>query len=315
MRGIYDRGFNGNNGGIPRRVAVNIYQKFSIAFALMSVIPFLAFFYLLAGKIGTMNLLIGEIGIILSVALFISLLGLVELRRAYEEHKNDRREIFRSAKLSSLGRLIAEVAHEVNNPLQAIIGRARLSLMEGKCDDDTKENLEIIIKECNRAKEVTHRLLMFSAPRKNTVRKTDLNNAVRAAVKILRHEYPRGDINILEKYSKKLPEILMDKHEICEVVINLLKNSFDAMPRGGKIKVTTRKDRGCARVDIEDNGVGIPEEDLEKLFDPFFSSKGDGKGVGLSVCYGIIKAHDGDLRYNSILGKGTLASMFLPITG
>ncbi|MGB2600455.1 MAG: ATP-binding protein [Candidatus Omnitrophota bacterium] len=312
MRGIYDRGFNGNNTMIPRRVAVNIYHKFSMAFALMSVIPFLAFFYLLVGKLGTANLLIGEIGIILSVALFISLLGLIDLRKSYEEHKNNRRDVFRSAKLSSLGRLIAEVAHEVNNPLQAIIGRARLSLMEIQDNGQVNENMEIIINECNRAKEVTHRLLMFSAPRKNTVKKANINNAVGTAVKIFTHEYPRTDIKILERYSERVPDIFMDKHEICEVVINLLKNSFDAMPKGGKVKITTKKYQGCARIDIEDTGVGIPEEDIEKLFDPFFSSKGDGKGVGLSVCYGIIKAHDGDLRYNSIMGKGTMASMFLP---
>ena len=314
MRGIYDREVNGNNTAIPKRVVVNIYHKFSVAFALMSIIPFLVFFYLLVGRLGTADLLIGEIGVILSIALFIALLGLIDLRRAYEQYKDDKRDIFRSAKLSSLGRLIAEVAHEVNNPLQVIIGRARLSLMEGQYNGHLEENLQIIINECNKAKEVTHRLLMFSAPRKNTVKKADINNAVEVAVKIFKHEYPKADIKILEKYSKDLPDFFMDKHEICEVVINLLKNSFDAMPEGGTIRIATRKDRGYARVDIEDTGVGIPEEDLEKLFDPFFSSKGDGKGIGLSVCYGIIKAHDGDLQYSSVVGKGTMASIFLPIT-
>ncbi|MBD3426167.1 MAG: hypothetical protein GF409_02930 [Candidatus Omnitrophica bacterium] len=315
MRGIYEKGFNGNNAAISKKAAVNIYQKFSIAFALMSVIPLLALFYLITGELGSVNVLIGNIGLILALALLISLLGLVELRKAYQENLVDRREVYRSAKMSSLGRLIAEVAHEVNNPLQAILGRARLSLLEGGHDRATEQNLRIIIDECNKAKEVTHKLLMFSAPRKNTVKKTDVNETVETAVKVFRNEFHREDIKILERYSKKLPELMMDKYEICDVVVHLLKNSVDAMPAGGIIKVDTRKENGYVRIDVADTGEGIPEEDIEKLFDPFFTSKGGGKGVGLSVCYGIVKAHDGDLKYSSITGRGTMASLFLPLRG
>ncbi|MFC1548411.1 sensor histidine kinase [Candidatus Omnitrophota bacterium] len=313
MRGIYEDGFNGEGGMLPKKIVVNIYRKFSIAFALMSVIPFLVFFYVLTGRVASVDILVGDIGIVLAIAMFISLLGLLDLRKMYRVQEDSRKRIIQSAKLSSLGRLIAEVAHKVNNPLQVILGRARLALMRGHEDPEIDKNLRIIMEQCRRAGDVTHRLLLFSAPNTSEVGRSDLNHTIRTALKMIRSEYPRNDVKVEEKYTKRLPSILMDRHEICEVVMNLVKNSLDAMPNGGKIKVSTRKERGSVRVDIADTGIGIPEEDVDKLFDPFFSSKTEGWGVGLSICYGIIKAHDGDLSYSSVPGKGTVATMILPL--
>ncbi len=313
MKGIYEKGFNGNDMMIRKKTILNIYQKFSIAFALMSVIPFLVFFYLLLGNIGTADALIGNIGLILSISMFIALLGLFDLRKAYEQYEESKREQVLSEKLSSMGRLLAEVAHKVNNPLQAVLGRARLCLMDGNFDPETIENLKIIMEQCKKASEVTQKLLMFSAPNKREAESADINHAVERAVSRIKRRYSRDDVKIEERYAKGLPRVMIDTNEICEVVTHLIANALEAMPEGGNIKVSTRKRRGSVDVEITDTGEGVLKEDINKLFDPYFTTRSEGRGIGLSVCYGIIKAHDGDLRYKSIPGKGTVATMVLPL--
>jgi two-component system NtrC family sensor kinase len=313
MKGIYEKGFNGNEMMVGKKTILNIYQKFSIAFALMSVIPFLVFFYLLVGNLGTADMLIGNIGLILSISMFIALLGLFDLRKAYERYEENRREQILSEKLSSMGRLLGEVAHKVNNPLQAVLGRARLCLMDGNCDPETIENLKIIMEQCKKASEVTQRLLMFSAPNKREAKNADVNHAVEKAVSRIKRQCSRDDVKIQERYAKGLPQVMIDSDEICEVVTHLIMNSLEAMPEGGRIKVSTRKRHRSIDVEITDTGEGISKEDINKLFDPYFTTRSEGRGIGLSVCYGIIKAHDGDLRYKSAPGKGTVVTMALPL--
>ena len=313
MKGIYEKGFNGNDMMVRKKTILNIYQKFSVAFALMSVIPFLVFFYLLVGNMGTADMLIGNIGLILSVSMFIALLGLFDLRKAYERYEESKREQVLSEKLSSMGRLLAEVAHKVNNPLQAVLGRARLCLMDGNCDPETVENLKIIMDQCKKASEVTQKLLMFSAPNKGEARSTDINHTVEKAVSMVKRRCSRDDVKIEERYARGLPRVMIDSDEVREVVTHLMLNSFEAMPEGGKIKVSTRKRHGSIDVEVADTGEGIHKEDVSKLFDPYFTTRSEGRGIGLSVCYGIVKAHDGELRYKSAPGKGTVATMTIPL--
>ncbi|MFH1552154.1 MAG: ATP-binding protein [Candidatus Omnitrophota bacterium] len=240
-----------------------------------------------------------------------------ELERKLGELKQAQEQLIQSAKLASLGRLVSDMAHEVNNPLMVISGRAQLCIMKEKekKKKEIKEDLKIIMDQCMRAKDVIQRLLLFSKPSVGEIKEFDINNVIEFVVQLLKHQYSLVNIEIIRKYSREMPPLKIDEKQMNEVFMNLLKNAADAMPDGGTITISTKREGDNIRVDIEDTGRGISEEDMKKIFDPFFTTREKGTGLGLSVCYGIIKAHDGELKYTSKLGKGTTATILLPIDG
>ena len=239
-----------------------------------------------------------------------------ELEKKLEELRQSQNMLVQSEKLASLGTLVSEMAHEVNNPLMIISGNAQLSLMENlEGQPQLKESLEVIKEQCLRAKDIIRRLLVFSKPSKGEIKEANINESLDFVVKLLEHQYSLSNIKITKKYTASLPQIKIDEKQMNEVFMNLLKNSAEAMSAGGTITIVTSKEDGNIRVDFEDTGVGISEENMEKIFDPFFTTKESGTGLGLSVCYGIVKAHGGELRYESKPDEGTSASIFLPING
>ncbi|MFH1799393.1 MAG: ATP-binding protein [Candidatus Omnitrophota bacterium] len=207
------------------------------------------------------------------------------------------------------------MAHEVNNPLMIISGNAQLSLLDGTLNEKTKNNLEIIHEECNRAKDIIQRLLKFSRPAKGEQKETDMNQSIESVTKLIEHQFSLSDIEIKKNLNKNLPIITIDEKQIQEVLMNLLNNAKEAMPDGGTIDISTSLEQDFLRIDIKDSGIGMSEETRSKLFEPFFTTKEKGTGLGLSVCHGIVKAHNGELKLESQPGKGTLATVLLPIRG
>jgi PAS domain S-box-containing protein len=225
----------------------------------------------------------------------------------------ERKKIENSQRLAQLGKLVSDMAHEVNNPLMVISGRAQLSLMQGINNDSIEKNLKLIIEQCDRAKTIIDRLLMFSKPGKGEIKLLNINDVIENTINLVEHQYLLKNVKIMRSYGANIPIIKIDEKHMQEVFINLLSNASEAMPEGGFVTVITSVNKDNVQVDVTDTGSGIPDENLLKIFDPFFTTKEKGTGLGLSVCAGIMKVHGGDIRISSKLGSGTTASVFLPI--
>ncbi|MBU1086753.1 MAG: GHKL domain-containing protein, partial [Candidatus Omnitrophica bacterium] len=225
---------------------------------------------------------------------------------------SQRKEVEKVQRLAQLGTLVSHMAHEVNNPLMVISGRAQLSLMEEIESQEVKANLEIVMKECQRAKEIIQRLLRFSRPSKGELKPTDVNASIEELVGLIEHQFGLNNVRIKKDYASDLPLLLVDEKQIHEVFMNLLTNAQDAIGTEGTISIKTKKEGKFIKITFTDSGDGISKEVLDKIFDPFFTTKKKGTGLGLSICYSIIKAHNGNLSFESAPGRGTTAVIILP---
>ena len=223
-----------------------------------------------------------------------------------------RKEIEKSQRLAQLGKLAADVAHEVNNPLMVISGRAQIALMEKIENLELRRNLDIVVDECQRAKGIVQRLLKFSRPTRREAKELDINKTLEEVIAIIAHQFKLSNVEIEKKFSEHLPAVMVDEKQIQEVIMNLLINAQDAMPQGGLVRITTGHCEGRVVIECADSGQGMSQEALANLFEPFFTTKEKGTGLGLSVCYGILKAYNGTLAFKSSLGEGTTAIVSLP---
>ncbi|MCK4994100.1 MAG: PAS domain S-box protein [Candidatus Omnitrophica bacterium] len=226
---------------------------------------------------------------------------------------SQRKEIEKVQRLAQLGTLVSHMAHEVNNPLMVISGRAQLSLMEEIQNQEVKDNLEVVLKECKRAKDIIQRLLRFSRPSKGELKEVDINKSLEEVVSLLAHQFKLENVNILSEITPNLSPIRGDEKQLQEVFMNLLTNAQDAIAGEGSVKIKAKEKDGFIKITFEDTGEGISKKVLEKIFDPFFTTKKEGTGLGLAICYGIIKAHNGSLEFKSIEGKGATAIILLPV--
>ncbi|MDD5194429.1 MAG: response regulator [Candidatus Omnitrophica bacterium] len=236
-----------------------------------------------------------------------------QLRAAHEELKANQYQLLQSAKLSALGRLVSDMAHEVNNPLMIISGNAQLSLMEEISSETVKNNLKVIFEESQHAKDILQRLLKFARPSKDQVKDVDINKSIESVAILLGHQFNLSNVQIIRSYADDLPHISIDECQMHEVFMNLLNNARDAMPGGGVITITTGIEGDYLKIDFCDTGCGMSEENMKKIFEPFFTTKEKGTGLGLSVSYGIVKVHNGELKLKSIPDKGTTATIYLPL--
>jgi len=238
--------------------------------------------------------------------------GESEFLQATVRDISELKKIEESQRLAQLGQLVSSMVHEVNNPLMIISGNAQLCLTE-ELNKQAKENLGIIIEQCARTKSIIQRLLAFSKPTKGEIKNADINAVVDSTAKLLEHQYSVSNIKMIRNFAAQLPMIPIDEKQIQEVLLNIIKNAAEAMPEGGVITMATSQEGPFLRIDIADTGMGIPKEAMEKLFTPFFTTKDKGTGLGLPVCYGLVRAHGGDLEFNSVVGKGTTAAIYLPL--
>jgi len=252
--------------------------------------------------------------------IFISLVSLAldnanlynNLKNTQEKLEATHLQLVQSEKLSSLGRLVSEMAHEVLNPLMVISGNAQLMLMEGGQTDQATNDLKVIIDETMKAKGILQRLLKFARTNKVDLCEADIEQVVESVVLLVDRQFMANKIAIRRSYAKGLPHVYIDEKQIEEVCLNLLNNARDAMPGGGAVEISAARDGDRVRIDFKDNGCGMPDEIKERIFEPFLTTKERGTGLGLSVCYGIIKAHRGDLKVESKQGAGTMVSVYLP---
>jgi len=225
----------------------------------------------------------------------------------------ERKKIEEAQRLSELGKLAADMAHEVNNQIGVISTRANISLLRNPKEKEIQEDIRVILNQCEQAKGIVKRLLLFSKPSKGDFKIINLEDSVRFVSTLVEKQFLQHNVQIINSIDGPLPPVRADEKQIQEVFLNLMRNAFEAMESGGTITLSAASDKEDVEIHFADTGSGITDADLKKIFDPFFTTKENGTGLGLSVCYGIIRAHNGDLRYTSQVGKGTTARVILPI--
>jgi PAS domain S-box-containing protein len=219
-----------------------------------------------------------------------------------------------SDKLASLGQLVGSVAHEFNNPLFGV-----MNLVDQLSDDDLASQRSdlsrVAKKECQRMADMIKNLQNFYKPSEGISSPVEINKTFDDVLMIIGKEIMGRRIQITKDYDDNLVLVEAVEDQIKQVIINLLQNASEAMAEnGGELTLTTQQSESNIKLRVQDTGVGVPEEDINKVFDPFFTSKGvKGTGLGLSVSYGIVKKHGGNIEVKSELGKGSIFTMTLPI--
>ncbi|MBI5474311.1 MAG: cache domain-containing protein [Ignavibacteriae bacterium] len=223
-------------------------------------------------------------------------------------------QLFRSEKLASLGKLAAGVAHEINNPLTGILTNSSLLLEDMVADDSRRDDVDIIVKETIRCREIVKRLLDFARQTKPQKKLTNVNTLVENIVLLVRNQASFRNVEIYKHLDPNLPDIFADTDQIQQVFINIILNAAEAMTSGGTLTITSThstRDQSIV-VTFADSGPGIPEERRERIFDPFYTTKEHGTGLGLSISYGIVEQHGGTISVESCVGKGSMFTVQLP---
>jgi PAS domain S-box-containing protein len=217
-------------------------------------------------------------------------------------------------KLSSIGLLAAGVAHEVNTPLAVISTYAQMLAKQVSGDEQKSRLLEKIAKQTFRASEIVNSLLNFSRTSSTDFADTDMNRVIRETLSLIDHQLTKARIEVLTNLDDALPSVKANPGKLQQVFLNLVLNARDAMSSGGVLAIRTWWDDGTIRIDVADNGAGIPPENLARIFDPFFTTKAPkkGTGLGLSVVYGIVREHGGTIEVDSQVGQGTRFHLEFP---
>jgi two-component system sensor histidine kinase HydH len=223
-------------------------------------------------------------------------------------------QLIRSEKLAALGQLAAGIAHEIRNPLTSINILIHSLTKNFPSEDSHREDLNVIEEEIDRINQILDRFLRFAKPAVPLLERTEVASIFEETLQLIRPRMEKQRVHV-QKELQDLPMILMDREQMKQVALNLLLNAVQAMPRGGTLMLRGQnsKDGQWITISIQDSGVGIPNEDMNKLFDPFFSTKEGGIGLGLSIAHRIIDQHHGKIEVESDPGKGTLFTIWLPI--
>jgi signal transduction histidine kinase len=244
----------------------------------------------------------------------------------HHERLSLERSLRQSDKLASVGQLAAGLAHEIGTPLNIIGGRAEFLLRRTRSHEEVSDNLQIIRSQIDRIAGIVRQLLEFSRRREPAFRNVELSPLVQKVIGLLEHKIAEKKVTVALKIDRSLPSVPADPDQLQQVFLNLFLNSLHALGSGGRIGISATivsseiedgdygKERKL-RVDFEDNGAGIPAEHLSHVFDPFFTTKdvGEGTGLGLSVSYGIIRDHGGEIRVDSKPGEYTRFTILLPV--
>ncbi|HEY3762155.1 MAG TPA: ATP-binding protein [Verrucomicrobiae bacterium] len=240
-----------------------------------------------------------------------------QLEQTVSTLKNTQEQLIQSEKLSAVGEFVAGVAHELNNPLAAVMGFSEM-LREADVDAKYRRHLDLIFKAAQRCQKIVQSLLSFARHQKPERKPVSANELVEAVLEIVAYPLRTSNVEVITGFQPNMPAILADSHQIQQVLLNIINNARQAMEghqRDGQIKINTAVSEAIVRITIQDNGPGIPDENLRRIFDPFFTTKevGKGTGLGLSLCYGIIKEHGGNISATSRPGEGATFVIELPI--
>jgi two-component system, NtrC family, sensor kinase len=227
------------------------------------------------------------------------------------------KQLLRSEKLSSLGKLSAGIAHEINQPLTGVLTFAHLLLRKYQQDERTRKDLETIVRETTRIRGIVQGILDFARETRMQKKPRNIQQVLDQTLEIIVHQQRFFGITLKKEYDPTIPDVVVDSNLMEQVFMNIVLNALDAMRGCGTLTVSTGRNDGWVEISLSDTGLGMPEEVLDKIFDPFFTTKdsteGLGMGLGLAVSYGIVKGHNGDIVVTSEQGKGTTFTVRLPI--
>jgi signal transduction histidine kinase/CheY-like chemotaxis protein/putative methionine-R-sulfoxide reductase with GAF domain len=244
-----------------------------------------------------------------------------ELERLYHDLKLTQDQLIQTEKLASLGQLVSSIAHEINNPLTPILGYSQMLLASPETEEEKRQRfIEVIHNSADKVKKIVENLLSFARKDKPRREYVDINEILKSAVEFRQYQLELENISVVMDFDSELPKTMADSTQIDQVFTNLILNACHAISgssvNGGTITIKTRKGmRDNIEAVISDTGPGIREEDVRRIFDPFFTTKppGVGTGLGLSVSYGIMKEHDGEISVESEPGKGASFTVRLPV--
>jgi signal transduction histidine kinase/putative methionine-R-sulfoxide reductase with GAF domain len=235
-----------------------------------------------------------------------------KLQEAYRELRETQGKLVQSEKLAAVGEVAAHVAHEIRNPLVTIGGFARNIERQLDVEHPCTRSIKIVIEEVTRLEKILANVMDFSKPSAPWKRPTKINQVIRNTSVLLSEELKAYNVAVEEQLDPGLPLVMVDAEQLKQALLNILKNAAQSMSAGGGVTVQTRLEDGMVWIDVSDTGKGIPEDMLPNLFDPFFTTRPDGTGLGLAVTKKIIVDHGGDIDVRSKLGVGTTFTISLP---
>jgi len=248
-----------------------------------------------------------------------ALAGQQLLEQALEKEKQTQAQMLRAGKLAAVGELAGRVAHEVNNPIAIISAKVRLLLTDHHEEMSPKiaQELRKITDLSNRVARIAQGLLSYCRPSPATRVRLDLRQPIRKSLAMVEQHARANGVIVEDDLNEVLPPVKANAQEMEQVFLNLFLNALDAMPKGGRLKVSAASENGDVGViaTVEDTGVGIPETIRERVFEPFFTTKqeGRGTGLGLSICLGLVRSHGGEIRVESEPGRGSRFIIKLPL--
>ncbi len=249
---------------------------------------------------------------IASVGIFKDLRERLKMER---ELRGIQQALLQSEKLAAMGRLTSQIAHELNNPIYGIMNTLELLKTEIPQESKRRKILELSLSETQRLSEMLRNMLSFSKPEEEKRRLIKMNELVDGILLVMEKQMREANIKVETTFDDEIPEVLASTNQMRQVFLNIFKNAKEAMPKGGTLFIRTGRGDHRILIHIRDTGIGIAEEIKDKIFEAFFTTKQKVKGVGLglSVCYGIIKDHGGEIKVESEEGKGTTFTISLPI--
>jgi PAS domain S-box-containing protein len=236
-----------------------------------------------------------------------------------ERQHQMKEQMMQADKLASIGELSSGIAHEINNPLNVILGYTQLLLRNEVKASDRHADLKTIEKHVRNCKSIVEDLLSFARKSETRKDRVHIESIIENVIKFVQQHSNFEDIRVEGTYDRSIPPMMLDEKKIKQVLINLFMNAIHAVDRKGRIRISTELDRHSNKIfiRISDDGYGIEKNNISKIFDPFFTTKptGEGTGLGLSVSYGIIKDHGGDILVDSEPGKGSIFTIVMPMEG
>jgi two-component system NtrC family sensor kinase len=249
---------------------------------------------------------------IASVGIFKDLRERLKMERELREIQQ---ALLQSEKLAAMGRLTSQIAHELNNPIYGIMNTLELLKTEIPPESKRRRILELSLSEIQRLSEMLRNMLSFSKPEEEKRRPIKIDDLMEGILLVMEKQMKESNIQVETSFDPGIPEVMASTNQMRQVMLNIFKNGKEAMPKGGTLTIRTAREGNKVLIHIQDTGTGIPEEIRDKIFEAFFTTKQKVKGVGLglSVCYGIIKDHGGEIKVESEEGKGTTFTISLPI--
>ena len=249
---------------------------------------------------------------IASVGIFKDLRERLRIERELQKMQE---ALLQSEKLAAMGRLTSQIAHELNNPIYGIMNTLELLKTEIPPENKRRRILELSLSEIQRLSEMLRNMLSFSKPEEEKRRPVKIDGLIEGILLVMEKQMKESNIQVELSFDPDIPEIMASTNQMRQVLLNIFKNAKEAMPKGGTLFVRTSQEDNRVLIHIQDTGIGIPEAIKDKIFDAFFTTKQKVKGVGLglSVCYGIIRDHGGEIKVKSEEGKGTTFTIGLPI--